>query len=100
MEYGTPLGQAPEAGLLNQSSCLAPALGVTKVIIVRDMILVTLCCATYVGLRCSTNPPLDQDSFRLHGATVTLPELEVFPHNSVNMADAREPLLKGKALYG
>ncbi len=28
---------------MNKSSCLAPALGVTKFIIVRDMILVTLC---------------------------------------------------------
>ncbi len=35
-----------EAGLLNQSSCLARALGITKFIIVKDMILVTLCCAT------------------------------------------------------
>jgi hypothetical protein len=53
-----PLSQYPEAGLLNKSSCLAPALGVTKFIIVGDMILVTLCCATYVILRSSTNPPL------------------------------------------
>jgi hypothetical protein len=36
----------PEAGSLNKSSCLAPALGVAKCIIVIDMILVTLCCAT------------------------------------------------------
>jgi hypothetical protein len=35
-----------EAGLLNKSSCLARTLGVAKLIIVRDMILVTLCCAT------------------------------------------------------
>ena len=35
-----------EAGLLNKSSCLAPALGVTKFILVGDMILVTLCCST------------------------------------------------------
>ncbi len=35
-----------EAGSLNRSSCLAPALGVTKFIIAIDMILVTLCCAT------------------------------------------------------
>ncbi len=46
-----------EAGLLNKSSCLAPALGVTKFIIVINMILVTLCCATKVRLSCSTNPP-------------------------------------------
>ncbi len=50
--------QTTEAGLLNKSSCLAQALGVTKFIIVKDMILVTLCCATEVGLRCSTKPPL------------------------------------------
>jgi len=36
----------PEAGSLNKSSCLAPALGVTKFISVMDMILVTLCYAT------------------------------------------------------
>ncbi len=32
-----------EADLLNKCSCLAPALGVTKFIIVKDMIWVTLC---------------------------------------------------------
>ncbi len=37
---------SPEAGLLNKSSCLAQALGVTKYTIVRDMISATLCCAT------------------------------------------------------
>jgi hypothetical protein len=31
-----------EAGLFNKSSCLAPAIGVTKIIIVKDMILITL----------------------------------------------------------
>jgi hypothetical protein len=31
---------------LNKYSCLVPALGITKFIIVRDMILVTLGCAT------------------------------------------------------
>ncbi len=31
---------------LNKTSRLAPALGVTEFIIVTDMILVTLCCAT------------------------------------------------------
>ncbi len=36
----------PEAGLLNKSSSLDPALGVTKFIIVRDMVLVTHCCDT------------------------------------------------------
>jgi hypothetical protein len=36
----------PEASSLNKSSRLAPTLGVTKIIIVSNMILVTLCCAT------------------------------------------------------
>jgi hypothetical protein len=36
----------PEAGLLTKGSCLARASGVTKFIEIRDMILVTLCCAT------------------------------------------------------
>ncbi len=35
-----------EAGSLKKSSCLAPALGVTKFTAARDLILVTLCCAT------------------------------------------------------
>jgi hypothetical protein len=35
-----------EAGLLNKSSSLAPTSGVTKYTNVKDMILVTLCCAT------------------------------------------------------
>jgi hypothetical protein len=34
------------AGLLNKSSCLARALGVTKFMIVKDIILVTLSCGT------------------------------------------------------
>jgi hypothetical protein len=34
-----------EAGLLNKRSCLALALGVTTLIIVIDIILLTLCCA-------------------------------------------------------
>jgi hypothetical protein len=38
--------QQPEVGLLNKSSCLAAALGVTKFIIVKAMNSVTLCCAT------------------------------------------------------
>jgi hypothetical protein len=38
--------QQTEAGLLNKSSCLAPALDVIKFIIDTDMIWVTLCCAT------------------------------------------------------
>ena len=37
---------ASEAGLLNKGLCLARALGVTKFVDVRDMILVMLCCAT------------------------------------------------------
>jgi hypothetical protein len=49
--------RASEAGLFNKSSCLAPALGVTKLIIVKYMLLITLFCATEVRLRCSTNPP-------------------------------------------
>jgi hypothetical protein len=36
----------PEAGLLNESSLLARALGVTKFINMTDVILATLCCAT------------------------------------------------------
>jgi hypothetical protein len=31
-----------EASLLNKNSCLAPALGVAKFIIIKDMILITL----------------------------------------------------------
>ncbi len=38
--------QALEAGLLYKCSFLARGLGVTKFTNVRDMILVTLCCAT------------------------------------------------------
>jgi hypothetical protein len=36
----------PEAGLLNKSSCLAPALGGTKIPFANDMILGTFCCAS------------------------------------------------------
>jgi hypothetical protein len=39
------LFQQTEAGLLNKSLCLTPALSKTKVIIVTNMIWVTLCCA-------------------------------------------------------
>ncbi len=39
-------GQFTEAGSLNKSSCLAPALCVIKLIIVTYMILATLCCVT------------------------------------------------------
>ncbi len=51
-------GKVPEAGLLNKCSCLARALGLTKFTTMRDMILVTLCCATKVRLECLTKPPL------------------------------------------
>ncbi len=44
-----------EAGLWNKSLCFAPTLGVTKFIIVKDIISVTLCCAAQVQLRCSKN---------------------------------------------
>jgi hypothetical protein len=37
---------ATEAGSLNKSSCSAPALGVTKFSVIKDIILVTLCCDT------------------------------------------------------
>jgi hypothetical protein len=37
---------ASEPGLLNKGSYLARALGVTKFMNERDIILVTLCCAT------------------------------------------------------
>jgi hypothetical protein len=50
----------PEAGSSNNSSRLAPHLGVTEFTIVTDMILVTHGCATYVWLGCSTNRPLVQ----------------------------------------
>ncbi len=43
------LNQEPEqseAGSLNKCSCLAPALDLTNFKNTRDMILVTLCCAT------------------------------------------------------
>jgi len=36
----------PATGLLNKGSCLARALGVTYFMQVRNMTLVTLCCAT------------------------------------------------------
>jgi len=36
----------PEAGSWKESSCLAPALDVTKFTTARDTILVTLSCAT------------------------------------------------------
>ncbi len=35
-----------KVSLLNKSSSLAPTLCVTKFVDVKDMILVTLCCAT------------------------------------------------------
>jgi hypothetical protein len=48
---------ASDADSFNKSSYLAPTLGVTKFIIDIDVILVTLCGATLVRLRCSTNLP-------------------------------------------
>ncbi len=39
------------------SSCLAHDFGVTKFIFATDIILVTLCCATKVQLRCSAKAP-------------------------------------------
>jgi hypothetical protein len=45
-----------EAGLLNKSSCLAPALGVAKVTIVIAMILATLCCAALSRTKMFHNP--------------------------------------------
>jgi hypothetical protein len=40
------LVQQTDLSSLNKSSCLAPALDVTKFMIVRDLIRNTLCCAT------------------------------------------------------
>ncbi len=51
--YSTKTGS--EASLLNKSSCLAAALGVTKFTVILAMHLVTLCCAAWVWFRCSTN---------------------------------------------
>jgi hypothetical protein len=44
--YAECHGSAKKAGLLNKSLCLVPTLGVTEFIIVKHIILVTLCCAT------------------------------------------------------
>jgi hypothetical protein len=44
-QFCSPLMQVA-ASLLNKSSCLAPTLGVTKFIIITDLIWVTLCRAT------------------------------------------------------
>jgi hypothetical protein len=41
---------AYEESLLNKSSCLAAALGVTKFVTITLMVLVTLCCAAQVRL--------------------------------------------------
>jgi hypothetical protein len=56
MNFITPKAQAKheylfykptsETGLLNESSCFARALGVTKFINVRDLILIALYCDT------------------------------------------------------
>jgi hypothetical protein len=50
-----------DASVLNKSSCKAAALGVTNFTNVRDVILATLCCATYVRLECLTNPPKGEE---------------------------------------
>jgi hypothetical protein len=47
-----------EALGVTKSSSLAATLGVTKFITIVAMYQVTLCRASYVRLRCSTNPPL------------------------------------------
>ncbi len=62
MNFVTPKAAAKQELLFNKrtseaGSCLAPALGVIKFKIVTVMILVTLYCAIYVRLKCSTNPP-------------------------------------------
>jgi hypothetical protein len=54
-----------EGGMLNRNLYLDPSLGVTKFKYVRDIILFTLYCATFVRLRCSTNPPLLPIRFKL-----------------------------------
>jgi len=46
MNLSTNKAAAKSEFLSNKSSCLAPALSVTKFIIVKDMILLTLICAT------------------------------------------------------
>ncbi len=46
-----------EVGLLNKSSCLAQALGATKIITILLLYWVTLCCPSQVYLRYSTNSP-------------------------------------------
>jgi hypothetical protein len=53
-ENESAMYMASEAGLLNKRLMLSSS----KFISTRYMIFVTLCCATEVGLRCSTNPPL------------------------------------------
>jgi hypothetical protein len=48
-----------EAGSLNNNrSCLAAAVGVIELVTPIAIILVTLCCAAQVRLRCSTNRPV------------------------------------------
>ncbi len=46
LKFFNKLTLEAEAGSLNKSSCLAPALGVAKFIIVTIIIFVSLCCAT------------------------------------------------------
>ncbi len=44
--FNKSVPECSEAGLLNECSCLARTLGVTKFTNMRDMFMVTLCCAT------------------------------------------------------
>ncbi len=55
----------------------APALGAAIFITVITMYLVTLCCATYVRLRCSTNPPHNIDVTLLIMTTKCDPSITV-----------------------
>jgi len=49
--------QASEVGLLNKSTHLAAALGMTKFLTISGMNLVAHCCVAYVWPRCSTKEP-------------------------------------------
>jgi hypothetical protein len=56
-----PLVQQTGHSLLDKSSCLAQALGVTIFGCGINVILVTICCAAKERLGCSTNPPLNPE---------------------------------------
>ncbi len=64
------MSEDSEAGLSIKRSCLVQTLGVTQ--LTESMILVTLCCATYVRLKRLTNTPLG-------------PELKLFTSQSKNV---------------